>query len=260
MTLMKPQKTEKLPEGENIIYELKYDGASSRIVIEKGEVLIFHGDKTEPQNYKYPEVISDLKKQKDGEYIVELCVLDDKNIGGSFNNFQRRMCQDYFKIRRRAKSLPLTIIFHDIIDDEPLYKRRKILRERITPTPRLKVIDAYDSPKPILDLQKKYGTIEGIVAKNLDSYYRMDTRTGWWKKRFNVEETVKCVSYEDWAKSDGTTGIVMITDDGKRINLAGPKQHEAKEMIDARGFAMAEIAYHKVSDRGFRFTTVKRIK
>ena len=260
MTLMKPLKTKELPKGENTIYELKYDGGSSITKIEGKKVEVYHGDRQVVQTHKYPEVFEELKSQKDGKYVAEIVVIDPEHPGGNFNNYQRRLCENFFKIQRRAKKFPVTFVLHDVIDvDEPFQERRKILKERITPTTHVKVIEAYKSPKPILDLQKKYGTIEGIVAKDIDSKYRMDTRVGWWKKRFNVEEVVKVIQYEDWTKSDGTPGIVMTTDDGKRINLAGPRQHEAKAKIDATGFAMIEIAYHKVSDKGFRFTTVKRI-
>jgi len=260
MTLMKPLKTKELPKGDNIVYELKFDGGSARINKQGEKIEIFHGDREIVQTHKYPEVVSELQKQKDGLYIAEICVIDSEHPGGNFNLYQKRMCENFFKIQRRSKQYPVTLVIHDVIDiDEPLLTRREILKKRISPSLHVKVIGQYDSPEPILELQKKYGTIEGIVAKSIDSKYRMDTRSGWWKKRFNIEDTVKVVEYEEWEKSDGTPGIVMTTDDGKRINLAGPKQYEAKEKIDATGFAMVEIAYHKVSDKGFRFTTVKRI-
>jgi len=258
--LMKPKKAP-LPLGENIVYELKYDGGSSRVKVEGGKVEIFHGAKDVPQTHKYPEVIDDLKKQKDGLYIAEIVVIDAEHPGGCFNKYQKRMCEDFFKIRKRAKLYPTTFIIHDILEtDSPFIERRKVLKKKITPTSRVKVIDAYSSPKPIMELQEKYGTVEGTVAKDINSKYEMNSRNGWWKERFNVEETVKVVDWEEWIKKDGNEGIVMITDDNKRINLSGPRQYKAKEKILDNGFVMVEISYHKASDKGFRFTTVKRIE
>lgn len=260
MTLMKPLKTKELPEGENIVYELKYDGGSARVKIEGQKVEIYHGEKEVIQTHKYPEVFEELKSQKDGLYIVEICVLDDKHIGGNFQSFLKRQCENFYKIRRRSKKYPVTFLIHDVIDiDEPLSRRRKLLEERIIPTRHVKLIDQFDTPDTILEAQKIYGTIEGIVAKDKDSKYRFDSRVGWWKKRFNVEDTVKAVRYEKWLKDDGTPGIVLFTEDEKKINLSGPRQHEAISKIDTEGFVMLEIAYHKVSDKGFRFTTVKRV-
>jgi ATP-dependent DNA ligase len=256
--LMKPLKSEVLPKGENIIYELKYDGGSSRIKVKSGKVEIYHGDKNVLQNHKYPELLSELSKLKDGEYIAELCVINKEFPGGDFNKYLSRMCENFFKIRQRSKEYPATAVIHDIVNNDVLSERKSILKS-IPSSEHVKIIEYYKTEDPILNLHKLF-SVEGIVAKDLNSTYQFDKRSGWWKKRFNTEETVKCVSYEDWTKSDGTPGIVMTTDDGKRINLSGPRQQEAKEKIDAAGFAMVEIAYHKVSDKGFRFTTVKRIK
>ena len=255
MTLMKPKKGD-IPISKDYIYELKYDGGSSVITISKGKVTIQHGDNPDDQTYKYPELSAELTNCSDGAYIAELVVIDKDHIGGHFPGFLRRQCQNHFKIQDRMHTYPITAQIHDIIDDKPLLERKRLINERIKESDHVKIVRYYDTPDPINALE---GKIEGIIAKRKDSHYKMDSRDGWWKKRFNKRENVLFTTYEEWEKETGEKGLVLITPDKRRATLAGSRVDEAKERIDRDGKVVVLLEYHEKTEDGFRFPVVKRV-
>jgi bifunctional non-homologous end joining protein LigD len=275
---MKPKKTSEVPKGTDYVYEIKYDGGSAVIKIQKGKVEIQHGDNPDAQAYKYPELVKELKDSVDGTYIAELCVIDDQHMGGHFPYFLRRQCQEFFKIQTRSKAYPITAQIHDVIETEfgvevykTLLERKAIINKNIKETNHVKIVRFYETADPVMALK---GKIEGCVTKRKDSQYRMDSRDGWWKTRFNKRKIVTFVKYEEWHKGDeepeyeldGTlvdpsiiTGIVLITGDGKRATLAGPRQHEAKKKIDTNGKVDILLEFHEETEEGFRFPVVVEI-
>lgn len=269
--LMKPHAIEEkgfnqlLKRKEDFIFEIKEDGGSSKIEKHEGNILITHGSNPNPQMQKYPDLMNDLKNNlKDGVYIVELCVYDDGV--SSFSHYQQRQLTNKIKIDLLKDDLPIVAVFHDIVKNKdedvtglPLMERKRILKKNVRETEHLKVIEIYDSPEPILE---KRDSLEGIVIKKRDSPYLFDSRQGWYKFRFNKEEIVKCVDYENTK-----TGIVLITEDGGRINCPNQKKTKfAKEKLKKDGGTLeVEISHHpektktKKGKGKYRFPTVKHI-
>lgn len=260
--LMKPKSVESI-DGflQNIgdyIFEVKFDGGSSEIKKHNGIINITHGSNPNLQNAKYPELMPEIQNNvKDGEYVVELCVFNEKGVS-FFNDYLKRQSDNRVKIDYLKDIYPIVSVFHDITKNGndnvtmlSLMDRKNILNENVKVSEHIQISKVYDIPDEII-AQKDL--IEGIVIKKRNSTYQFGKRDGWWKFRFNQEETVKCTNYEDTE-----TGIVLITTDGKRINLAGERSHIAKKMILEGGFCEVEIAYHERTLQGFRFATVKRV-
>jgi len=257
MKVMKPLKTKQIPTGDNYIYEIKYDGGSAVLRKQKGIVEIRHSDNPNLQNHKYPELVKDLKFLKDGTYIAELCVFNESGVS-HFPSFLKRQCENRFKIEQRSKTYPVVAMIYDMTSDngddcveESLLDRKRMLQHNVRESEHIKIVPYYPKPEPVLE-QKD--VLEGIVIKDLRTPYRFDSRDGWYKYRFNKEETVKCVEYEEHP-----VGIVLKTESGKRINLAGPRSEIAKQKIIDDGEVFVEISYNGKSEKGFRFTSVKRV-
>ena len=258
--LMKPKKIGNIPDNPDgkYIYEIKYDGGSA--VIEKygDTVKIYHNKNPDPQEYKYPELVEGaLRCLKDGIYVCEIVVFNKEGIS-DFSLFQKRQLENKVKIQFRRQLYPVTAMVYDIIrangedvTDYPLLERKKMLSERVFDNSHIRLVEFFSKPEPILKLKDK---VEGIVIKDVNSTYKFGKRDGWFKHRFNKEETVKCVSYEVTP-----TGIVLITEDGRRINLAGHRSEIAKKRIDEDGEVLVEVSYHQKTKDGFRFPVVKRI-
>jgi ATP-dependent DNA ligase len=261
---MKPKKIGEIPKGSDYIFEIKFDGGSAVIKIEKGKVEIQHGDNPDDQTYKYPELVKELKDcADDGTYIAELCAIDKDHIGGHFPHFLRRQCQEFFKIQSRSKAYPITVQIHDVIEtrdgsemDKPLLKRKEILQKNIRESEHVKIVRFFENPEEVIAYK---GLIEGIIAKRKDSQYRMDSRDGWYKTRFNKRKTVTFVKYEEWEKETGEKGIVLVTAEGKRATLAGSRVPDAREKIDKNKQVQILLEFHEETEDGFRFPVVVEI-
>lgn len=264
--VMKPKKTDAIPIDDKYIYELKYDGGSAIIKVNKNGVYVSHSNNADNQLYKYPELANLMNEGVEGEYIAELCVITKDHPGGIINTFQRRQCDNRFKIMQRAKQYPLTAVIYDITMDGStpttnmdLLARKKLLEQKIKPSQHVMLADYYHTPDVLLKMKN----IEGIVIKDIDAPYRFGKRDRWFKYRFNKEETVRFVSYEEWEREnpDGTTskGIVLSTEEGFRVNLPGQRCVNAMQKINEKGFVNCEVSYYSKSKDGFRFATIKRI-
>jgi len=259
---MKPKKVDTIPnnnENQKYIYEIKYDGGNSVISKHGKNVEIYHNGNVNPRTYRYPEIIPYIiQNVKDGTYVAELIVSTDNMIGGDFDLFQRRQVENRFKIERRKKIYPIIAIIYDIIQDGKenitdltLFERKKILQKNICDSTYVRMIESFNKPDKIVANKNMY---EGIVIKDLNSCYLHGKRHGWFKKRFNREEIQKFVDYEDTE-----TGIVLLTEKNKRVNLAGKRSEIARNKIRENGYVECELSYNKKTDKGFRICSVKRI-
>lgn len=257
---MKCKPTDKIPDNResNLIFEPKYDGGRGIITVKDGHTEIRHGENPNLMNMKYPDLLPDLQGLPDGIYDGELCVLTDGF--SSFNLYQKRQCSNPFKIQMRSKKYPVTYVIFDILQlngqdlrNLSLMQRKQKLQDNLKQDRNnIRITPFFDNPNTLLE---KQDFLEGIVIKQKDSSYEEGKRSGLWRKtRFNKEDTVTAIGYEVTK-----TGIVMITDTEKRINLAGQRSKKAKELIDNNGKLKAEIVFYEETDKGYRFCSVKRI-
>lgn len=259
-----------LQNKDEYFYQPKYDGGSSKINNTGISTDIFHGDNPNRQNVKYPELMQDFKQQKKCEYIAELCVFD--NNGVSVLNYYQSRCHTDNKIKIEyvlKKKYPIVAVVHDIvkIGNEDIVNwtyqdRLKYLTENLIETAHIKLVETFDNPYEIINRQKKLiemnspVLLEGLVIKKKTSPYLYGKRDGWWKVRWNKEETVKCVTYEETQ-----TGVVLITEDGRRINYSGQeKSQEARQIIQEDGCVIVELVYHIKTPQGYRDVSDVEIK
>jgi len=256
--------------NKEYFFQIKYDGGSSKIINKETSTDIFHGDNPNRQNVKYPELMKEFKEQKKCDFIAELCVFDNNGVS-VLNHYQKRCHTDNkVKIEYILKErYPVVAVVHDVvtIGNEDIVNwtyqdRLKYLTENLIETPHIKLVETFDSPYEIINRQKKLQEmkcpvlLEGIVAKKKTSPYLYGKRDGWWKVRWNKEETVKCVTYEDTQ-----TGVVLITEDGRRITYSGQeKSREARQIIQEEGCAIVELVYHIKTPFGYRDVSDVEIK
>ncbi|MBS3748135.1 MAG: ATP-dependent DNA ligase [Candidatus Thermoplasmatota archaeon] len=255
---MKPEKISDIPIDTRYLYEIKYDGGSGFIVKKNNKVDIFHNGNNTPVTYRYPELVTNcLQYLKNGIYVSELIVPSNQFPNGDFDLFQKRQVENRFKINRRKQKLPVKAIIYDILHNgtdlknDGLLKRKEILHKSVMDSNHIQVIESFKHPKKILDMKD---TCEGIVIKELNSVYIHGKRTGWFKKRFNIERVVRFVDYEPTE-----TGIVLLTEKQKRVNLAGKRSETARELINNEGYVDCEISFNKETGNGFRICNVKRL-
>src|SRR5579871_2953030 len=173
------QRTDKLPEGPDWIYELKLDGYRS-LAIKRGGKVELRSRNDNDFNRRYPGVVKALAPMPDESVIDGEIVALDEQGRPSFNTLQNS-----------SAGAPLHFFIFDLlvlkgrdVMDVPLVKRRELIEKHILP----KLADPIryspvleGSVKNLVDSVKAQ-SLEGLIAKRRDSRYEPGQRSGAWMK------------------------------------------------------------------------------
>lgn len=181
-------------DDKNYIFELKLDGIRAVVFCQKNGTRL-QNRKLKEISHVYPELLNIHKQCKqncilDGEIIY----VDEKG----FPNFQvlqkRNLLTGKQKIEKVVQKYPVCFVAFDIlaignkdITNLVLQKRKKILLENIKENEYISVA-RYINENGIAFFNKiKELSLEGIVAKNLNSTYNVGQRTEKWQKIKNIQ-------------------------------------------------------------------------
>jgi ATP-dependent DNA ligase len=242
---IKPQlalSRKQLPEGEDWVYEPKYDGFRALAYVDGDDVYLqSRGGK--PLRRYFPEV-----RFPEGRYVMdgELVILgaDGRE---QFDALQNRLHPAESRVRMLAEETPALFRAFDLLatggrklTGKPFAERRAALEELIAAAPGRK-----KSASGSVELTPLYKTArsaeplllsgEGVIAKELDAIYKPGQRKGMVKvKRVR---TIDCVVM-GWrpGKHEGTVGslILGLYDDGNLRPIghtSGLKAKEKKELV-----------------------------
>src|SRR6516162_1544875 len=173
-------RTEKLPEGPGIQYEIKLDGYRALAMKSEGKVHLRSRNDND-FNVRYPGIVKALAPMPDQTVIDGEVVALDSDGKPSFNTLQNY----------GSAGAPLHFYVFDLlilkgrdVMGEPLVKRRELLEEHVLP----KLAEAIRY-SPVLEAKLdelirsvKAQGLEGLVAKRRNSKYEPGQRSGAWKK------------------------------------------------------------------------------
>jgi ATP-dependent DNA ligase len=243
---IKPQlalSRKELPEGEEWVYEPKYDGFRVLAYVDGDEVYLqSRGGK--PLRRYFPEV--EFPK---GRYVMdgELVILDDDG-REEFNRLQMRLHPAESRVRMLAEETPAKFRAFDLLardrsklTSKPFAERRAALEKLIAAAPGRK--KSASGSVDVTPLTKSPKTAEpwllggeGVIAKQLDAVYKPGERKGMVKvKRVR---TIDCVIV-GWrpGKEKGTVGSLILGLYDKRGKLipightSGLKAKEKKALV-----------------------------
>jgi DNA ligase D-like protein (predicted ligase) len=211
-------RTEKLPEGSEWLYELKYDGYRALAIRTGGKVQLRSRNDND-FTVRYPAIAKALASLPDETVIDGEVVALDESGKPSFNTLQNY----------GSAGAPLYFYVFDVlilagrdVTVEPLCKRRELLEqlvltklsEPIRYSPQLQA-----SLKDLIQSVKVQG-LEGLVAKRSDSKYEPGQRSGAWQKmRINQGQEFVIAGYTPSPKNFDAL-IIGYYQDGKLIYAA----------------------------------------
>jgi bifunctional non-homologous end joining protein LigD len=183
-------RTEKLPEGDGWLYEIKFDGYRA-LAIKSGGKVHLRSRNDNDFSVRYPGIVKALAHLPEETMIDGEVVALDESGKPSFN-----MLQNY-----GAAGAPLHFYVFDLlilrgrdVMGEPLMKRREFLEESVLPKldEPIRYSPQLEASLTNLVASVKAQGLEGLVAKRRDSRYEPGLRSGAWQKmRVNLS-TLAC--------------------------------------------------------------------
>jgi ATP-dependent DNA ligase len=198
----------KLPEGEEWAYEPKLDGFRA-IVFVDGEESYIQSRSGRPLSRYFPE----LSFPK-GRHVLdgELVIRDDAG-EPAFDLLQARLHPAESRVNLLAKETPAQFVGFDMLAERDETMLELPLAERRERLQRLADRDGAMELTPLESAAEQaqiwLGTIEGVIAKQLDAPYRPGERKGMVKVK--RERTIDCVVM-GWrpGKVEGTVGSLIL--------------------------------------------------
>jgi DNA ligase D-like protein (predicted ligase) len=173
-------RTEKLPEGPDLQYEIKFDGYRA-LAIKSGGKVQLRSRNDNDFNVRYPGLVKALVPMPDETIIDGEVVALDKDGKPSFNTLQNY----------GSAGAPLHFYIFDLlilegrdVMGEPLVKRRELLEEHVLPNlaEPIRYSPVLEAKLEDLIRSVKAQGLEGLVAKRRNSKYEPGQRSGAWQK------------------------------------------------------------------------------
>ena len=189
----------KVPEGDNFLYEIKWDGIRAMIAIDEGEIRIRSRNQNDITDC-FPELLipDQVFRGSSALYDTEIVCLDADG-KPNFRHVIHRIQQSTEGGIKRAKAkYPAVCYVFDClyldgrpIVGEPLERRRIWLKDSIKKNLVYRVSEAVDEGVELFEAASAMG-LEGIMAKDRASTYSPGKRTSQWMK-IKTRHTADCV-------------------------------------------------------------------
>lgn len=241
---------------------VKFDG--ERIVMIKNDNDIFVLNRAgRIKNQIYPE-IAEAIKLLEGNFVLDGEII---TTDGVFNSLQHRSnLSDLGKIARAKTDYPIKFMIFDILFLNGLDLRNKPLKERIgilqeffsarlgSQIPKIELV-LYQPIDEALSFAKS-NKLEGIVIKNMLSFYEGRRSQSWKKLKLFKQADMKAVRY-----TINNAGLRLEDLSLNAVQCSGNQSDEVKRAIDNNGYCDIIIQYlEKTKDDRFRFISFVGVK
>ena len=224
----------RLPEGENWVYEPKWDGFRAIAFVDDGEVFL-QSRNGKPLRRYFPEL-----RFPPGRFVVdgEIVIFGEGGVQ-LFDALGQRIHPAKSRIDRLAEETPARFIAFDLLarDDDVFLERpfteRRSLLEQLVEAP----MDLTPCTRDPADADPWLRGAEGVVAKESDAPYRPGERTGMVKiKRVRTIDAV-VIGWRP-GKEERTVGslILALYDEDGRLrpvgHTSGFTAKQKRELVD----------------------------
>ena len=253
--------------GNRFLANCKWDG-ERLITFKMGNEVLLYNRRGSEVSYHFPEVCSELAK------LPFNCWLDGEVISrdDDFTKLQSRaLTRNPTKIKALIEKIPVTYMVFDIlkfdtedIRDEKLSDRIIKLNELFKDFSGDKNIVALTEYKPITEMLEKAKAEdrEGIIVKDMNSYYASGRRVDSWRKcKRWLETDIVFTKY-----TTNPSGIRIETDDGVvSCQVQGfENSREVREILDKNGSVEVTIQHLETFTRddgklSYRFPSYKKV-
>jgi bifunctional non-homologous end joining protein LigD len=211
-------RTEKLHEGAEWLYEIKFDGYRA-LAFKTGGKVHLRSRNDNDFSGRYPAIVKALVSLPNDTVVDGEVVALDESGKPSFNALQNY----------GSSKTPLLFYLFDVlvlagkdVMGEPLVKRRELLELKILPKLSEPVRYSPELKASLRDLIQSVNAqrLEGLIAKRRDSKYEPGERSGAWQKmRVNQGQELVIAGYTPSAKNFDAL-VIGFYEDGKLMYAA----------------------------------------
>jgi bifunctional non-homologous end joining protein LigD len=210
------------PEGDQWIYELKWDGVRALCFVENGKLRIVSRNGLRAEE-KYPE-LHDLPSLMDAKTAVldgEIVVLDDQG-RPKFELIQPRISTAPSKAGSLLESNPVQLMLFDLLYLEgydlrgvPLENRKNLLEKTVRWTDRVRFSRSFDAePAAMIETVRGMG-MEGVIAKDRHSAYEPKRSARWVKVKVQNQQEFVIGGFMEGEREHFGSLMLGVWDDGK---------------------------------------------
>lgn len=218
-----------IPQGEDYIFELKWDGIRALIAIDDG-VLRIQSRNQNDITAQFPELQIPNKafRTTTALFDAEIVCLDEEGRPQFRQVINRLMTQDEAAVQQLVKSNPAYCYLFDCLyldgrslDKEPLLRRREWLEDSRRKGTPYRVSEVFEDGEALY-LAAMEHKLEGILAKKKDSPYLPGRRSEYWQK-IKVRQTMDCViigytkGKGDRSRYFGALHLAELKEDGSLV-------------------------------------------
>ena len=187
------------PVGDDIMYEVKWDGIRAFVSVNEGEIKLYSRSKKDI-TAKFPELteVPKILRAEAALFDAEIVCLDRDGKPDFKRVIHRLQRSKEGDIERSSKKYPSLCIIFDclyldgrIIANEPLSRRRDWMKTAIKKDTPFRLSDLLEDGPEFLEAAREHG-LEGIMAKDVTSKYLPGKRSDNWLK-VKVRQTSDCL-------------------------------------------------------------------
>lgn len=197
---MEPVSSDTIPNGEDWIAQIKWDGVRILTYAENQEVRLYNRKKNE-RTLHYPEITNISEYCTSSSVILDGEVISlGENGKPSFQDVMRRDgLRKLERLKMVAESFPIIYMIFDVIylngewiNNKPFRERNEILSEIITPNQHIQLVPSITESEALFSTIMEQG-MEGIVLKRTGSPYVIGKKRDDWLKVKNYRDIIAVI-------------------------------------------------------------------
>jgi ATP-dependent DNA ligase len=182
---MLAKRVAELPQGEDWIFEPKWDGFRALVFRDDDEILLKSRDAKSLNRY-FPELLEPLRAQLPSRCVLDGEIVIAKAGALDFDALQLRIHPAASRVTLLAKEIPASIVFFDLLSDgkrdlrrAPFKERRRAIEALLAPTTAPVHLTPATANRAIaVDWFRRFegAGLDGVVAKSPNGMYESNKR------------------------------------------------------------------------------------
>jgi ATP-dependent DNA ligase len=182
---MLAKRVAELPEGDDWVFEPKWDGFRALVFRDGDEILIQSRDE-KPLNRYFPELLPALQSALPASCVIDGEIVIVKNYELDFDLLQLRLHPAASRVKLLSQQTPASLVFFDLLCvrdrdlcSEPFERRRAALEQLISSaSPPIHLTPATRDRKIAADWFRRFegAGLDGVVAKPISGTYEPNKR------------------------------------------------------------------------------------